>query len=217
MDCVSKSGVGPFGRICRSRNLGVTVVELLVAILLLATALGLALPSYTQMVERRQVSQGAEQIHAFLNSVQILASRSHDEVTVSYTRTAEDNWCFGAVMGDTACVCTQTNPAAADFCSIDNAPMRITNDHVGNIGILASLTGDGSYTFDPTRGILADLDDSLDAELHSPSSEYQLRLLVSNTGHATLCSKDNDHRMPGYKTCPVAEDPDPEPVPELVE
>lgn len=214
------AGRRPSGQFCRSKNLGLTIVELMISIVLLGTTLALALPSYTQMIEKRQLSQGAEQIHAFLNSMQILASRSQDAVTVSYSRTANDDWCFGAVIGDAACDCTETNTAAADYCSIDNAPALITNEHLGNIGILQSVTGDGSYSFDPTRGILADLDDALDVELFSPGGEYQLRLLVSNTGHSTLCSKDQDHAMAGYKPCPTVEegepqtDPDPDPDPD---
>lgn len=198
-------GVRLSGRGRHSINLGMTIVELMVAVALLGTTLALALPSYTQMIEKRQLSQGAEQIHAFLNSMQILASRNLEEVTVSYSRTANDDWCFGAVLGNTACDCTETNTAAADFCSIDGAEMRITNAHIGNIGILASVSGDGAYSYDSARSILVDLDDALDAELHSPNGDYQLRLLVNNTGHSTLCSKDEEHSMPGYKPCPADE------------
>lgn len=189
------------GRGSRSRALGLTTIELLVSITLLGILLSLALPSYREMIEKRRLTQGAEQIFAFLNSMQGVASRSNSLVTVSYARSAEDDWCVGAVLGDSACDCTQAVPSATDFCVIDGSETRLTNDHVGNDRILEAMSGDGAYAYDPVRGLMADLDDSLDIELHSPSDSYQLRLIVSNAGHAVLCSKDAEHDVPGYAVC----------------
>lgn len=185
----------------RFHALGFTTVELLVSIALLGILLSLALPSYRDMVEKRRLTQGAEQIFAFLNSTQGVASRSNNVVTVSYSRTAEDNWCVGAIVGDTACDCTEVDASQTDFCAVDGREARLTNDHVGNDRIVEAMNGDGSYAYDPVRGLMTDLDDSLDIELHSPSDSYQLRLIVSNTGHAVLCSKDADHDVPGYALC----------------
>lgn len=189
------------------RALGLTMVELLVSITLLGILLSLALPSYREMIEKRRLTQGAEQIFAFVNSMQGVASRSNSMVTVSYARTAEDDWCLGATLGATPCDCTESDSGQAAFCAVDGSETRLTNDHVGNDRILESMSGDGAYAYDPVRGLT---DDTLDIGLHSPNDNYQLRLTVSNTGHAVLCSKDADHRVPGYAECP------PEPTAEEV-
>ena len=191
------------GRALRTRAFGLTTLELRVSITLLGILLSLALPSYREMVEKRRLTHGAEQIFAFLNSMQGVASRSNSVVTVSYSRTDEDDWCVGATLGDASCDCTQTTSTAADFCAVDGREARLTNDHVGNDPILESISGDGAYAYDPVRGLMVDLDDSLDIGLHSPNDSYQLRLIVSNTGHAVLCSKDADHKVPGYAVCPL--------------
>ena len=190
----------------RARNpLGFTIVEVLVAVTLLGLLLGLALPSYRAMVEKRQLTQGAEQIFAFLNSSQGVASRSNSVVTVSYARVANDDWCIGVVIGDDACDCAEDDPGAANFCSVDGADMRLTNNHVGNKGIWESLgAGDGAFAYDPVRGILVDPTDTLDATFHSPSGDYRLRLIVSQTGHAIMCSPEADHAVPGYRPCPAS-------------
>ena len=217
-----KNGVRPSGQHSRSLFSGLTSVELLVAVVLVGTTLALALPSFRAMTEKRQLTQGAEQIHAYLNSIQGIASRSNSTVTVSYSRTDNDDWCFGAVLGNVACDCTETTTTAADFCAIDGVASRLTGDHVGNSGVLASLTGDGAYTFEPVRGLLVDLDDSVAMELHSPTGSYKLRLSVSNTGQSVMCSKDSDHSVPGYKVCAaeaeeeVEETPPTQPPPEEV-
>lgn len=196
-------GASPIGKARRDKFLGFTIVELMVSLALLSITLALALPSYREMVEKRQLTQGAEQVFAFLNSAQGIASRSNSVVTVSYSRTDEDDWCVGAVLGSTACDCTESVSTEADFCAIDGGVTRLTNDHVGNTKIIQSMNGDGAYAYDPVRGILVDLDDSLDVVMHSPNDSYQLRLIVSNTGHTVMCSKDADHDVPGYKVCPA--------------
>lgn len=196
-------GAQPIGQPRHHKYHGLTIVELMVSLVLLGVTLALALPSYREMVEKRQLTQGAEQVFAFINSVQGIASRSNSVVTVSYSHTAEDDWCVGAVLGTTACDCTETVSTEADFCAIDGGVMRLTNDHVGNTRIMESMTGDGAFAYDPVRGILVDLNDSLNVVMHSPNGGYQLRLIVSNTGHAVMCSKDADHDVPGYKVCPA--------------
>jgi len=196
-------GAQPIGKARRDKFLGFTIVELMVSLALLSITLALALPSYREMVEKRQLTQGGEQVFAFLNSAQGIASRSNSVVTVSYSRTDEDDWCVGAVLGSTACDCTESVSTEADFCEIDGGVTRLTNDHVGNTKIMQSMNGDGAYAYDPVRGLLVDLDDSLDVVMHSPNDSYQLRLIVSNTGHAVMCSTDSNHDVPGYRVCPA--------------
>jgi len=193
---------GPLSRQTLSRQTGFTLVELMISVTLLAVGATLALPSYREMVEKRQVTHGAEQIMAFVNSAQMEAMKQNRVVTVSYARSADNNWCFGATLGATACDCNETTPTETDFCAINAAPSVITNVNTGNLDLLKSITGDGAYSFDPVRGILTDLNDSLAVEMSSNNQNYQLNLTVSNTGQAILCSKDSSHSVPGYSVCP---------------
>jgi prepilin-type N-terminal cleavage/methylation domain-containing protein len=190
----------------RCRQSGFTMVEVMMALILLAISAALSLPSYREMVEKRQLTNGAEQIMAFVNSAQMEAMKQNRIVTVSYSRTADNNWCFGATLGAAACDCNETTSTETDFCAIDTAQRVITNANTGNINLLKSITGDGAYSFDPVRGILTDLDDPLAVEMSSNNQDYALNLTVSNTGQAILCSKDSSHKVPGYSVCPSDSD-----------
>ena len=64
------------------------------------------------------------------------------------------------------------------------------------------IDGDGAYAFDPIRGLMVDLDDSLGMEMHSQSGDFQLSLMVNNVGRVILCSPSSDHAVPGYAICP---------------
>jgi type IV fimbrial biogenesis protein FimT len=174
----------------------------MVSVVLLAIGTALALPSYRDMVEKRQVTNGAEQLASFINTSQGVAMKTNQVVTVSWSRSGHDEWCVGAVSGETACDCGESNPAAADFCQIDGQPYILDNSHTGSLELMHRMDGDGAYAFDPVRGLLVDLDDTFTAEMHSPDRDFRLNLLVNSTGRVLLCSEDYEHRVPGYPTCP---------------
>ena len=190
------------------RHSGFTLVELMMSIVLVAIGTALALPSYREMVEKRQLTNGAEQLASFVNTAQGISSRTNQVVMVSYSRKHHDEWCIGAVIideidraeitKDAACVCTET-----DSCVIDGQEFVLDNTATNDMEFLHSLTGDGAYAFDPIRGLFLDLDDSLTMEMHSNSRDYKLNLIVNNTGRVILCSDDSSHSVPGYDVCPA--------------
>ena len=185
------------------RHRGFTMVELMMSIVLVAIGTAVALPSYREMVEKRQLTHGAEQLASFVNTAQSISSRTNQVVTVSYSRTHHDEWCIGAVIGETACDCTEASAEEADYCAIDGQQFVLDNTATNDKEFLHSLTGDGAYAFDPIRGLFLDLDDSLTMEMHSDSRDYKLNLIVNNTGRVILCSDDSSHSVPGYDVCPA--------------
>jgi type IV fimbrial biogenesis protein FimT len=191
-----------------SRHRGFSLVEIMMSLVLVAIGMALALPSYRDMVEKRQVTNGAEQLASFINTAQGVAMKTNQVVTISYDRSGHDDWCVGAVSGETACDCTETDTSATDYCQIATQPFILNNGHAGDLELMHAMEGDGAYAFDPIRGLFLDLDDSLTLELHSPSRDFRLNLVVNSTGRVVLCSEDSEHSIPGYGACPVAEEPE---------
>ena len=181
---------------------GFSIAELMVSLALLAIGAALSIPSYREMVEKRQLTHGAEQILAFVNTAQSEAQRRNEVVTISYDRDASDDWCVGAVLGTTPCDCMETNTSASDFCAIDSAPRIINNTYVGNTSLVKEMTGaEGDYSIDPVRGIVVDPNDKLQIQMRSNSEDYRLDLQVNISGQAILCSHDDSHSVPGYAEC----------------
>lgn len=188
------------------RNRGFSIIEVLMSVVLLGIGMALAIPSYRDMVEKRQVTNGAEQLASFVNTAQGVAMKTNQVVTVSYSRSDEDDWCIGAVSGTTACDCTQNDTGAADYCQIASQPFILNNGHAGDLELMHAMNGDGSYAFDPVRGLLLDLDDSLTVELRSPSEDFRLNMMVNASGRVILCSDDSEHGIPGYAPCPEVDE-----------
>lgn len=188
-----------------TRSAGFSMIETMMSLILLAVGMALAVPSYREMVEKRQITYGAEQLMSFVNSAQSEAIKQNQVLTVAYAFSSEDDWCVGAVLGAAACDCTQTSSSAPDYCAIDSSPWIIDNSHAGNRNLVHTMEGDGAYSFDPVRGLLTDLADELVVEMRSDSGDYRLQLMVSATGQVILCSGDSSHAVPGYPACPAQE------------
>lgn len=199
-------GVRPnSGSTIQFRQSGFSLVEVMMTVILLAVSLVLAIPSFRDAVEKRQVTNTAEQIVSFVNSAQGIAQRTNQVVTVSYSRTDDDDWCVGAIGGETACDCAETDPLQADYCQVDGRPMIVSDADTGSKEMLHAVSGDGAYAFDPIRGFFVDLNDSLTMELRSPNGDFRLNVMVNSAGRVTLCSDDDSHKVPGYAVCPVEE------------
>jgi Tfp pilus assembly protein FimT len=180
----------------------------MMSLVLVAIGLALALPSYRDMVEKRQVTNGAEQLASFINTAQGVAMKTNQVVTVSYDRSGHDDWCVGATEGAVPCDCTGEDPEAA--CEIATQPFVLNNGHAADRELVHAMgaSNSGSYSFDPVRGFAPDLDGNLTMELHSNSRDFRLNLVVNSTGRVILCSGDSTRSIPGYQACPVAEGPD---------
>jgi len=184
-----------------SRQRGFTLIELMMSVVLLAIGAALAIPSYRDMVEKRQLTNAAEQITAFINATQGISTRTNQIVTVSYTRNGDDDWCIGAAMGDTACDCEEDDPAATNFCQIDSQAYVVNQSVSNGSNLMHNIGGSDSYSFDPIRGIFTDMADSLTLEMRSPSGDFRLNLEVVPSGKVILCSDDSSHAIPGYEVC----------------
>jgi type IV fimbrial biogenesis protein FimT len=183
-----------------SRHRGFSLVEILMSIVLIAIGTTLALPSYRDMVEKRQVTNGAEQLASFINAAQGAAMKTNDEVWVSWTRSGATEWCIGANV-ESACDCTTDNA-----CTINGQDFVLDDSHASPQIVMEPIAGgggDSTYAFDPIRGLMSDLNDSMAVELRSKSGDFRLSLMVNSTGRVILCSPDADYAVPGYALCPV--------------
>ena len=186
-----------------SNKLGFTVIELMVAVAVIAIITSLAFPSYRAMIEKRQVTSGAEQVAAFLSAVQIESVMRNENMTVSYHHNSGDaaDWCVGLTAGATPCDCTETDASASDYCAVDAVPRLLVASDLTYPGVMDSITGNDSFTFDPVRGVLLDPSDVVEMELLSTGGNFALNVEVGPTGRVRICSDSSNKKVPGYDLC----------------
>jgi type IV fimbrial biogenesis protein FimT len=209
-----------------SKHKGFTLVELMITLGVVAILASLALPSYRTIIEKRQVTRGAEEFAAFLSVAKGQAVKLNEDLAVSYTF-GGDGWCMGYQAGQAWCDCTQTDETAADFCGIDyDRNGSITQDEkrvfsdtdFSKSDVLSSITYSNSDTvltgtpvmlYDSVRGMLEIVDDTTHPDLVSltmvsvPDGRYVLNVEVDRLGRVSLCSPASvDHDpVPGYDAC----------------
>ena len=176
---------------------GFTLLELVITVMVVAIGVALAVPSWDNVVQKRKTTGGAEEIAAFLASVQSEAIKRNELVTVTIQRNAAGtDWCAGAIneaqmelVIETHCHCNEDNPAADKYCEFDDGqPRRVTQDGFENFAMdLAAVAGTPDnhffFSFDPVRGIKLDeagnvVNETNVVTIMSDNSHYKLQVDV---------------------------------------
>ena len=157
----------------RTREIGFTLLELMIIVAILGILTALAAPSFTSLLERRKIIAAAEAIQSDLRWARGEAIKRNTDVTVSFTPGAGGVWKY------------VITPATK---TVDSA----TIPEFGNIA-LAENFGSDDTQFDRTRGI------SENGTVTLTSSAGEVRIILSPLGRARICSVGGT--IGGYATC----------------
>ena len=196
---------------------GFTLIEVMIAVFIVTVGVVLAAPSFSEAIQRRQLSAGAEEISALLTYAQSEAVKRNEAITVSWYTPGEhsEQWCIGIIEGDTPCDCRKTAPGDANYCAVDGVPYRLQQtDFVDiNFEFMHMNPPVGSFAFDPVRGIMTNVSSTevLDGDwlfyLHSNEGSgatraYELEIWASITGRVSICADTyRKSIIGGYPEC----------------
>jgi prepilin-type N-terminal cleavage/methylation domain-containing protein len=199
-----------------SRTNGFTVIELMIALGIIAIITTLALPSYRMIIEKRQVTRAAEEIKSFLTAAQLEAVKRNEYVAVSFRGDAEA-WCLGMTA-----VPASANPAGADYscdcsvdlvetpdsdaiCTVDGAVRIYQSSTLSYDEVLVdgSIVDGETFVFDAIRGFAAFPGDTINFQLLSDDGNYALNVNTTATGRVNVCSDTTraSKKVPGYDPC----------------
>lgn len=199
-ECCTRGSKGP--TFLKSGRSGFGSIELLAGLAILGVLIGVAAPSYHSAVEKRRLSQGAELIVAFVQTVQSEAIKRNRKVTVSYATGDGGQWCIGARFGQSACECMETNPAEPAWCGQDGVPWVLRQDDIDADNLVRSVSGDGAYVFDPVRGLFIDPGDMLMLDLSAGDGQFQANVSVVSSGRVSVCLPEGSSGFPEFPSCP---------------
>jgi type IV fimbrial biogenesis protein FimT len=190
------------------RSNGFTIIELLVAISILAILAALAIPSYLDFFEKGRLRGAAEMVYEQLMFARTQAIKRSKPFSVTFNANGTDSWSFGIADNSTGCDPTGADCTISDYNNDgdtddpeDNLPMLFTDEISKGVVMNVTTFADNKTGFEPVRG--AALEGSSGAGevvLKSDSDKYEIRVTVSKVGSITHCSPITK-KVFGYPDC----------------
>ena len=186
------------------RQAGFTLIELMIAVVVMVILTMLAVPSLETYFDKSRVRGAADSIINQVGQARQVAVKYDRDVTLS-TKGSGATWCLGALEADmpdpgdqapdaVACGCN----VSASSCVVDGQQLVIDSDEHEGVSLSSAAA---EIVFDGRMGMLKDelSADERSFDLTSKSGRYTLTVSISPLGQATVCTKTGN--ILGYPSC----------------
>ena len=170
----------------RQTSKGVTLVELMVVIAVVAILAAVAMPSYRELMDNYRVRKAAEDVVSLISNARSGAVKLHRQVNVSFA--SGTDWCVGANSAGVPSSGQQAGTAAACTCGTAGSCMvdgeEVVIPPLKHPGVTLGV-GSTSLVFNGVTGATTGLSGSTIA-LHSPLNKFTATVTVTPLGQANL-------------------------------
>lgn len=168
---------------------GFTLIELILALTLVAILVAVALPSYRSLRQEQMVRAATQAIYTDVMLLKSEAVKRNNKLTLIVFNSGLSGWCYRiAVDGMASC------NSCADSCSSVEGRKGGDASQYPGIALAASYTG-GKLTFSPRRGTLP----AGNIELNSDA--YSMQVVSNNVGRVSTCAPTGS-KVGGVPSCP---------------
>lgn len=181
------------------RSSGLSLIELLVAMSVIAILATAGQAFAVSLVDVRRVSGAADAIRSQLQLARSEAIKQMRIMTITYSMADTSDWRMGTRDGDAECDTALSDPAQADSCSIPQGADRVlTVLTSAQFPGVAAHANRSATRFNPLRGTSAG--SNLTIRLTSAGGK-EVRVIVSNLGRVRTCSPLGAAKVGGYVAC----------------
>ena len=180
----------------RQNTIGVTLIELIIVIAVMAILLSVAVPEFGDLLVRNRLKAATETMHSDLQFAKTEAIKRNKSIRVNFmTSNGGATWCYG-LKENTSCDCTADS--GANMCHIDNIKKVSRSIDFSGISILTSISAPGDrFTFESIRGVT---DGTFGKVILTSSGQKETRVIVSRMGRIRFCSPSGKTNVAGYST-----------------
>lgn len=185
---------------------GVSLIELMVALAVLAIVTAIAVPSFTDFVEKSRLKSAANGVTDLVVDARAESVKRARDVSVAFGGSTTA-WCAGANAPDESAVSPgDVIPAVAPCdCTVAGSCMLgadqklLPSSEVNGV-TLAAMPSPASFSFDGRTGAVSGLA-SHSVTLVSPNGDYKLDVSVMPLGQVDVCVPDGEPAIAGYSSC----------------
>jgi len=205
------------------RQIGFTLIELMVTIAVAAVLVGLAVPGFRDLIDKSRLRGATDDLVNLLNASRASAVKLGLDVNASAKIASATSWCVGAVSATDPEAATGTvgTPAAAAAACDCTSSTACTISGLGNLAAqklvvssttyagvqLSSLSGglnsNTGLTFNAKFGALdfGALAGLKPLVVTSASGKYKTQITVSALGQTHVCTPSSSGFVSGYPSC----------------
>lgn len=175
--------------IARRRQFGVTLIELMIGIVVLAVLMSLAMPMFAEWMASTRIRNASD---ALLNGLQLARTEAlRRNKNVEFRLGNNSDWQVW-----------QAAPAV-------QVQSRVSQEGRSNLAVVVPTPGDSStVTFSPLGGVVSNLDASstltqldIQAATGSPASVRPLRIVIPSSGGSRMCDPGSDLQANDTRSC----------------
>lgn len=175
-------------------GLGFTLIELVVALAITGILLVMAVPVLNEQIDKRRLMAVADAIYGDMQYARSEAIRNNQNVQISFS--GGTNWCYGMILGATACDCAVVASSGSGYCALK----RVDYLDFQNVSIPASagISFSGNKTgFDPVRGVALGAGHVIMQSAMGKQAQVNLTLL----GRISVCAPASVGLTGTYPAC----------------
>ena len=176
----------------RNRVMGVTLIELLVTVAVLAILATVAFPSFIDMLQRNRISGVAQNIYAELQRARAAAIKLDAPVYV-YSGPSGASWCVALSSVVSGCDC--------DSCTLNENGVAqsyvVRAEDYPNVSLVPPVEN-GTFGFDPDLGMVTPSSSGL---FQFTLDSMALNVQFSRLGRFNICYPNGGSAVMGYEEC----------------
>ncbi len=159
---------------------GFTLMEMLIAVMIVSVLAVIALPSFLDLIQANRVKSASEGLYQDIFFARSEAVKQNKNVFISFQ--TGTTWCYG-ISTDAACNCSLTSS-----CNL----RRVTSANFSGISMSTTGIGGGSVWFEGARGVAEEA-----GTIGFTIAGKTVDVSLARMGRVEICSDD----IGGYRAC----------------
>jgi len=169
---------------------GFTLVELMITVAIVGIIASLAVPSFSEMIERNRLKEAAEGLKSDLMFARTEAIKRSSNINMTVKKGS--SWCYGIDIDNNT---DNTDANAVCDCATSGSCAVKTVQGSQFTGTTNIEVADTNITFFFRRGTASNQGMTIS------TTHYSLRVLSSVAGRIRICSPDSTKSVIGYDAC----------------